>query len=650
MPTRRLAAPATGMTLASTATTSSPDLEATKQALAHARAGRSAQASDMQRSIQDPVARKLIEWAILRSDSNSGAARYIAFVDDNPDWPSTGAIRRRAEAILWTEQPSPGAVKAFFSRHPPLSAKGRFALARALIALGDRTAAQTEVRYAWQNDPFGGDLETQAMETFSGMITAADHKARMDMRLYADDSDAGLRSANRVGGSAPAIAKARIAVTRKAHNAKSLLDAVPAAAHHDLGYAFSLAQWHRRAKRFNEAADVMIAAGADPAQAVDGDQWWTERRLVARGLLDAGNPKKAYRIAREAVRPSKENPRSEQQFTAGWIALRFLNDPAAALPHFVKVADEVTNVITLARSHYWQGRALEAMGRSSDARAQYRAAAEYSTAYYGQLAAARLGQSIVLRNPPSSPRAPLEVVRAVELLYATGNRDMVTGALADLGERSTDATGLAALGEVAARNDDARSMLMVGKPALGRGLPLEHYAFPINGMPKYHTVGPEVEKSLVYAIARQESTFNPGAISKARAMGLMQVTPGAGRNIARKYNVAFNERKMLSDPAYNVQLGAAELGTLLEDFRGSYIMAFVGYNAGRGRLREWVTKYGDPRDSRVDPVDWVERIPISETRYYIQRVMENMQVYRARFGAASRLTIEADLRRGAGSH
>src|SRR5207248_6259195 len=111
-------------------------------------------------------------------------------------------------------------------------------------------------------------------------------------------------------------------------------------------------------------------------------------------------------------------------------------------------------------------------------------------------------------------------------------------------------------------------------------------------------------------------------VSRARAMGLMQVTPGAGRNIARKYNVAFSEGRMLSDPAYNVQLGAAELGTLLADFRGSYLMAFVGYNAGRGRLREWVAKYGDPRDPRVDPVDWVERIPISETRYYIQRVME----------------------------
>jgi soluble lytic murein transglycosylase len=234
----------------------------------------------------------------------------------------------------------------------------------------------------------------------------------------------------------------------------------------------------------------------------------------------------------------------------------------------------------------------------------------------------------------------------MELLYAVGQRDMVAGAAADLGDRSTDAAALAAIGEVAARNGDARAMLLLGKAAIGRGLPLEQYAFPTIGMPAYSAIGPAVEKSLVYAIARQESTFNQKTISSARAMGLMQVTPGAGRYIAKKFKVTFNEKKLLSDPVYNVQFGAAELGDLLADFRGSYILAFVGYNAGRGRIRDWVNRFGDPRDPKIDPIDWVERIPFSETRNYVQRVMENMQVYRIRFGGGDKLMIEADLRRG----
>ena len=238
----------------------------------------------------------------------------------------------------------------------------------------------------------------------------------------------------------------------------------------------------------------------------------------------------------------------------------------------------------------------------------------------------------------------------MEILYAVGQRDMVAGAAADLGDRLNDAGALAAIGEVAARNNDARAMLLLGKAALGRGLPLEAYAFPTIGLPNYTAIGPAAEKPLIYAIARQESTFNQKTVSTARAMGLMQVTPAAGKYIAKKFNATYNEKRLLSDPVYNVQFGAAELGDLLVDFRGSYILTFVGYNAGRGRIRDWVARFGDPRDPKVDPVDWVERIPFSETRNYVQRVMENMQVYRIRFGGSDRLMIEADLRRGASTN
>jgi soluble lytic murein transglycosylase len=190
-------------------------------------------------------------------------------------------------------------------------------------------------------------------------------------------------------------------------------------------------------------------------------------------------------------------------------------------------------------------------------------------------------------------------------------------------------------------------MLLLGKAALGRGLPLEHYAFPAIGIPDYKPIGPAIERAVVYAIARQESTFNPKTVSSARAMGLMQVTPEAGRYVAKKFGASFDEKRLLGDQTYNVQLGAAELGDLYVDYRGSHILTFAGYNAGRGRVKEWIAKYGDPRDSSVDAIDWVERIPFSETRNYVQRVLENLQVYRVRFGGSSKLLIEADLHRGA---
>jgi len=626
------------------------DVAHVKTAVALARQGKSSQATDEQQSISDPVARKLIEWAILRSDDNNADfPRYARFIVANPSWPAIGALRRRAEAMLWVERVEPVTVRAFFAKEPPLTAKGKFALARALLTQGDRNTAQGYVREAWHNDSFSEDLEEQAMEAFGNLITSADHKARMDMRLYAEDTEGGLRSANRAGGNAPAIAKARIAVIKKASNAQAQLDAVPAEAKRDVGYIFSSAQWLRRADRAQEAAALMLSVPRDAAAAIDTDQWWIERRLIARKLLDDNDVKTAYQIARNAAPPSRENYRVEQQFTAGWIALRFLNDPATAQTHFSRIAQGISNPISLARASYWQGRAAEATGRPQEARAHYQAAAQYPTAYYGQIARAKLGmKELVLRSPPERHGAAQhEVVRAIDLLYAVGERDLIAGMLADLGDRAQDAAVLAAVGEVATRNKDARATLLLGKAALGRGLPLEHYAFPVIGIPDYKAVGPAIDLPTVYAIARQESTFNQRTLSTAKAMGLMQVTPEAGRYVAKKFNVSFDAKRLMSDPIYNVQLGAAELGDLFEDYRGSYILSFAGYNAGRGRIRDWVARFGDPRDPNVDPIDWVERIPFSETRNYVQRVLENLQVYRVRFGAGSKLLIEADLRRGA---
>ena len=241
-------------------------------------------------------------------------------------------------------------------------------------------------------------------------------------------------------------------------------------------------------------------------------------------------------------------------------------------------------------------------------------------------------------------------MRAVELLYAVDARDLVATAMADLGDKCDDVGALAALAELSAKNKDARGMLLLGKLALARGQPLDHAAFPTVGIPEYKAIGPEVEPAIVYSITRQESWFNPRTVSSAKAMGLMQVTPGAGRHLAAKFKVPFDAKRLLNDNVYNVQMGAAEIGEVLQDYRGSYIMAFAGYNAGRSRVKEWIGKYGDPRDPKVDPIDWVERIPFSETRNYVQRVMENLQVYRARFSGANRLLIEADLRRGAAAN
>jgi len=368
----------------------SATLATIKTAIARARKGGLAQASDVKESINDPVARNMVEWAILRSKEVE-FQRYVAFISDNPGWPNIGLLRRRAEAALWKERLDPQTVRAYFDKDQPLTAHGKFALARALVLEGNRADAQNLVREAWRYDNFSGDLEAQVLDVFRDLITDADHKARVDMQLYAEDVNGAMRSANRADGNAPVIAKARVAVIKKAADAKAQMDGVPAEVRDDIGYIFSRVQWLRREEKAAEAAELILSAPNDPTQAVDGDKWWIERRFISRTLLDLGDAKTAYRVASAAPVPSRESYRAEQQFTSGWIALRFLDDATTALAHFAKVGQGTSNPIVLARASYWQGRAADALGKPNDARAHYETAAGYSTAYYGQLARARLG-------------------------------------------------------------------------------------------------------------------------------------------------------------------------------------------------------------------------------------------------------------------
>ena len=649
-----LARPASGpFAVAASSATSPADIATVKRVLEATRKGKEADADAAARQISDPVARKLAEWMILRSDNTKPSfQRYAAFVEANPAWPHATLFRRRAENALWNDRLDDNTVRAFFARSRPTTAKGRYVFARALLAQGDRDGAAALVRHAWRYDDASAEVEARVLDMFGDLLTRADHKIRMDQRFYDDDVEGGMRAAERLGGNELAIARARAAVIKRAGNAKALLDAVPSSARGDGGYLFSRAQWLRKNDQPEEAARAILAAPRDRDSVVDPDQWWVERRLVVRKLLDEGDAQTAYRVAREAAPAQKANYRVDQHFTAGWIALRYLHDPATAAQHFANIQG-TNNPHALARGGYWQGRAAEAMGQRAQAKAFYETAAVHSATYYGQLARARLGLSdIGLRSAPNFTAhdrallSNLEVVRAAEILYALDERDMLASVYAELGESANDVAGLAALGELAAKHRDGRAMLLLGKGALGRGLPLDYYAYPVIGLPRYTPIAPPVEDALAYSIARQESHFNQKVVSIANAMGLMQVTPVAAQDTAKRFKVTYNKARLLTDPIYNVQMGAAELSMLLSQYNGSYIMTFAGYNAGRGRVRQWVAAYGDPRDPRVDPVDWVERIPIAETRNYVQRIMENLQVYRARFGGGSKLVIEADLKRG----
>ena len=613
------------------------DLALAKEAIDLARKARTDEATATRNRIADPAGQKLVEWFILRhSETTANFSRYAAFLAANPDWPSAALLRRRAEARLWQARSDAATVRGF-TNDQPISARGKLALARVLFAADDREGAGRLARDAWRSDELSERVEIEAFEMFRDLLTREDHRARMDRRIGAKDLAGARRAAQRLGGDELAIVKACAAVRGKANKALDTLEAVATEARADLGYTLCRIQWMLAQNKIDDAARLMVAASPETMALQDTDQWWRERRSLARKLLDQGKFQAAYDVVRPAAMPANEHYRADYHFMCGWIALRFLNDPAIAQAHFVHIDDGATI------PSCWRGRTIGARVPPRPSARKTRCAQAMKrpraipTAYYGQLARAKLGRyQIELRAPSpvlASSDAPAtdERVRAAAMLYEIGERDTVLYFVADLGEQSSDVALLEALGELTGRRNDARAMLQIGKPALGRGLPLDHYAFPAIGIPPHRQVAPEIEHSIIYSVARTESAFDQRDKSAANAVGLMQVTPEAARDTAKRFKVSYDWDRMVSDPVYNTQMGAAELSALLSEYKGSHIMTFAGYNAGRGRVRDWVKVCGDPRDPKVDPVDWVERIPFSETRNYVQRVIENLAVYRVRF-------------------
>ena len=405
----------------------SGDAAAVKLAIDLARKGKTGEATGIEKSIGDPSAQKLVEWLILRySSGDVGFGRYAAFIADNPNWPSIPLLRRRAEGRLWEERSDPATVRRFTGGQP-LSGKGRFALARVLLGDGDRDAAIALVRAAWRSQELSESAETEAVNAFGDLLTRDDHRARMDKRIGAKDFAGATRAARRLGGDDPSIVKACIAVAANATKTDVLLDAVPSEARQDLGYTLCRIHWLMRHDRFAEATRLMLASPAETMAFQDTDEWWRERRVLARKLLDLGEFQSAYQVVRDAVLPANENYRAEFHFMTGWIALRYLDDPATARTHFAHIDDGSVNPIVLARANYWRGRAAEAAGDNEEMRADYEAAARHGTAYYGQLARGKLGLDRIELRPPPPPSEPVEPepLRAAEMLYTLGERDVV---------------------------------------------------------------------------------------------------------------------------------------------------------------------------------------------------------------------------------
>ncbi len=602
-------------------------------------------------ALPDPVDIKIVDWLVATSGSDAvPSSRILAVLNKLNGWPGQTLLRIRYEQAVVREKPAPAdAIKAL-GGSAPITDGATIKLAEAYVASGRQKDAATLIRNFWRNEDCSQSDEKTVLSEFGDMLTAADHKARMDRLLYDGNSDDALRVAALLGKDQVALAKAVTSTIKKRKTAYRELTALPQSVRNDPLALYSRIQALRRADKIDDAASLLLSAPHDAAKLVAPDDWWIERRLISRALIEDGKAKLAYQIAAGHSAESATF-RAEAEFHAGWYALEFLHDPATAAKHFAEIAAISSMPLSLSRAEYWMGRAAAAAGDKATAAGHFRRAGAYPTTFYGQLALARLGNTKLplsqLPVPDGATRdrfANRELVKVIQHLTAAGRTNSVGLFYRSLADTLNDPAEIALLAAMADQNGEYQIALQIGKTAAVRGMPVEALAFPTEAIPASAKM-PNVEKSVVYAIARQESAFNSEAISRAGARGLLQLMPATARTVAKSLGLPYSQARLTSDPAYNATLGAAHLGALVDDFGGSYVMTFAAYNAGASRVAQWVKQHGDPRDPKVDVVDWIEMIPFTETRNYVQRIMENLQVYRARLGQPA-LVIEADLKRG----
>ncbi|HEY3916784.1 MAG TPA: lytic transglycosylase domain-containing protein [Stellaceae bacterium] len=579
-----------------------------------------------------------------RNATTASFADITAFITAHPDWPSQKLLRERAEeAIATATDPQ---IAPWFETHPPLTPAAQLRLAQIWMQSGRQADAERLIRRAWIDGTWSAVEEKFMLERYHSVLRGEDNARRLERLIWSHQTDEAKHMLRHVGPETAALAQARLGLQAMSPGVEGLIARVPARLQSDPGLLFDRMRWRRHKDMDDEGAAILEHP---PADLVHPEAWATERLIIARRLLDDGQAARAYKLAAASGLTSGPNF-AELEFLAGWIALRDLKQPSTAYDHFVHLYHAVVMPISLARGAYWSARAAEAMGNAAQSTTWYETAAPYITTYYGQLAASHLGVNAAtfqIGEPQPSPDDVRtfdanDLVQVARDLAQIGDSDDLPVFFRRITDEAKTPGAFALTARLARSLNRADMAIYAAKRASYAGVTLMDEGYPLAQLPP----GGNIEAPLVLAMTRQESAFDNGAVSNAGAIGMMQLMPATANKIAQLLHLPFSRQRLVTDVPYNVTLGRAYLNSLVDDFSGSYVLAVAAYNAGPARVHQWIADHGDPRSANVDAIDWIERIPYTETRNYVQRVLENLQIYRFRLGTSvAALSLAADLKR-----
>ena len=620
-----------------------------RQGLTAARARDVSGARNAAAQISDPVARKLVEWALLDTSADQmplsdlvGARTAFA------GWPRAESRNAAAERALERAYADPDVVMDLFGRSGPTTVQGAIALAEALDRRGRSDEARRLITDWWRTRSFDDATQTRILTRWGSNLTQADHEARLNMLLLGPHGPATRAMIQLVPADRQVVANV-VMDLRTAYSPDAIVASLSPTRALDPAVALERVRILRSQNRQSEGFALLRALPAAPSHTEGQNTLWSERRNYFLDALERRDSQAAYDAMAGHGFPAGER-KVDAEFFAGWAALVKLNDPVRAARHFEALRQMSSTPITQGRALYWLGRTAEAEGNTPAAVQYYRDGARHIQTFYGQLAAEKAGLTTI--NLPADPVPTSsdvaafeghEVVRALRILGETGEMSLFRVFAFQLDDDLPGPAGLALLMDLSRNYGEGFTAMMVGRAASQRGFLMPERQYPVRLPPPVEGAAP-LEFTL--AITRQESSFDPRARSHANARGMMQFIPATGRSVARQLGLPYSDER-LYEADFNMTLGSYHLGDLTSDFGGSMLLTTIAYNAGPGRPPQWVARCGDPRGAAVDPADFIECAPFTETRNYMMRVMENMQVYRARLnGGSAPLTLSSDLRRG----
>ncbi len=614
--------------------------------------------------ISIPAGRKFITWSILRSGFGR-SQDYRDFLTQNPLWPERMLIQRRLEQSLFIDGGSAQNILAQFKDTAPKTDAGYAAIASAHLALGNQSEAQRYAAKAWCGGGISARREGPFLQRFGSLLTNADHTCRLN-RLLVDNLR--WRSSRRLRAHSirrviklldkqdRKKATARLSAFLRQPIATKWMNNVPAKQREgDLGYAFQRIQQLRLRKQHSAAWRLLAKVPVASEQLINVDAWWEERHANALNAIKSQKYELAASFV-DDIRPQDIGAAKDQAFFAGWLALRQRNKPKVALSHFTRLLEVVSGPLSTSMAHYWLGRTHAVLGQDDKAAQQYKAAARYRDTFHGLIAAQTLApdnEELEIPLPVVPTQQDVKTFLSMPAVQATmiarllkQPRRQILRFYRSLASGLPNEAHVALLAQLAAASGDGQLEVRTGKIGVARGFNTYIFSYPLAYLPEYEPLRTPPETALVLGIARQESEFNTHVVSGAGARGILQIMPGTARDVCRNYKVRCNMKKLLDDASYNVKLATAYAADLTEQFDGSYILTFTGYNAGPGRTRQWLRQLGDPRSPDVQALDWIYQIPFEETRLYTQKILSNVQVYRARLGIKDPLRIINDMNRG----